>query len=49
MDKRNTIRLIIWGLLFLIVFACGAIGLATSKAKQRVNPYENNYNTYEFE
>ena len=50
MDKRNTVRLIIWGLLFLVILGCGIIGLSLSKAKQRANPYETNYNddyTYE--
>ena len=39
--NKNTIRLIIWGVLFAVAFAFGVIGLTTSKAKQA--PYQ--YNT----
>lgn len=42
MDKNN-IRLIIWGLLFAICFACGVFGLSINKANQRTQQYNYGY------
>ena len=41
--KKDTIRLIIWGLLFAVTFAFGVIGLVASKSTQKVNQYNYNY------
>jgi len=41
--NKNTIRLIIWGILFTLCFAFGVIGLTTSKAKPSTYQYNYNY------
>ena len=45
--NKNNVRLIVWGLLFAITFACGVIGLVTYKTKQRVTVYDYDYNYQE--